>query len=523
MSLGYNVFHLFYVGADMKLKPYKSSLEEKMSEFDIWVTPSLGDIRDVPQFQSGLNILKNGLDILADVTENFEDYHNCCASSLASCLIAYIAGKEDTLAKAALSSVANVLLLATGKTDNNLKCQFPLLLRNQYKVFRYPVKNAHGLWRFKDLPRTLTLEDAVKIIVTLSEQVEYQKIFAESYFHLIISDELYAKQIWCLGNVYVDQNRKGCADFLLTSMAIFQSRGSVTATTGHLPEHILRDYMTEWGMEAGRDFNLQDVEISDLLKGIDVSRWAKKRKYDFVIPFQSRKEGKKIFIQSQFYAGDSGSVSHKVVDQTDSTREATLRNYPDAIFVEYLDGAGYFSSLNGDLRKMLAKPTTKEFIQIRTAPIKLRRELQEIHFLTLLEVEHAVVCTDGEYNSICSILTCDGYPQEEIDRVLSYSLNKQLLLRSPSGQLKVSPFRLEIVRRYCLLDFIANYGRKVSDTEKGGILTVAGYEIIWGLPQADVMRIALETIPNLDFLWDSKLSPFRDIQWLLDHGFVEIR
>lgn len=44
------------------------------------------------------------------------------------------------------------------------------------------------------------------------------------------------------------------------------------------------------------------------------------RKYDFIIPYQSRESGLKIFIQSQFYAGDSGSVSHKVVDQTDSSR-----------------------------------------------------------------------------------------------------------------------------------------------------------------------------------------------------------
>lgn len=60
------------------------------------------------------------------------------------------------------------------------------------------------------------------------------------------------------------------------------------------------------------------------------------------------------------------------------TRTATLKKYPDAVFLEYLDGAGYFASLNGDLRKMLAKPTTKDFMQIRTAPIKLRRELQKV-------------------------------------------------------------------------------------------------------------------------------------------------
>lgn len=103
-----------------------------------------------------------------------------------------------------------------------------------------------------------------------------------------------------------------------------------------------------------------------------------------ILLFLSRQEdwAQKSLYRANFMLAIPGSVSHKVVDQTDSTREVTLQKYPDAVFVEYLDGAGYFSSLNGDLRKMLAKPTTKDFIQIRTAPLKLRRALQGILFLT---------------------------------------------------------------------------------------------------------------------------------------------
>lgn len=114
------------------------------------------------------------------------------------------------------------------------------------------------------------------------------------------------------------------------------------------------------------------------------------------MPYRSRDDGAKIFIQSQFYAGDSGSVSHKVVDQTDSSREVTIKKFPQAVFIEYLDGAGYFSALNGDLQRMLAKPTTKNFIQINSAPLKLRRELQGIDFITTLEIEHAIIMTDGK-------------------------------------------------------------------------------------------------------------------------------
>ena len=44
----------------MKIKNYVATLQEKMSEFDMWVTPSLGEIRDTPQFKTNLEQLKTG-------------------------------------------------------------------------------------------------------------------------------------------------------------------------------------------------------------------------------------------------------------------------------------------------------------------------------------------------------------------------------------------------------------------------------------------------------------------------------
>lgn len=49
----------------MKLQTYDETLEEKMSEFDIWVTPSLGEIRNMPQFKVNLDIMKSGFDYMA--------------------------------------------------------------------------------------------------------------------------------------------------------------------------------------------------------------------------------------------------------------------------------------------------------------------------------------------------------------------------------------------------------------------------------------------------------------------------
>lgn len=46
----------------MKINDYNATLDEKMSEFDMWVTPSLGEIRDTPQFRVNLEQLKKGFD-----------------------------------------------------------------------------------------------------------------------------------------------------------------------------------------------------------------------------------------------------------------------------------------------------------------------------------------------------------------------------------------------------------------------------------------------------------------------------
>lgn len=508
-------------GVLMKLRLYDESLEEKMSEFDIWVTPSLGEIRDMPQFKVNLDGMKRGFDYMAQITNNFNFLSSCSSSALAHNTVNLISGQNEDEKQAILNSICGVLLLVTGKTDNNLKCQFPLLLRNTYGICEYPQKNSSGRWVKKQLPRTLQFDAVTKIIIQADGKAEFQERFLESYFHLIISDEDYAKQLWSLGTAYYTQKQMGNEDSLLSPIVVFQSRGSITATQGHIPETVLRSYMTEWGLEAGTDYNTQDVEIGQILGDIEANPQIKKRKYDFIIPYQSRESGAKVFIQSQFYAGDSGSVSHKVVDQTDSSREVTLKKFPQAVFIEYLDGAGYFSSLNGDLRKMLAKPSTKNFIQICTAPLKLRRELQGISFLTTLEIEHAILMTGGKKDDVIQKLLNDGYSLDEIETGISSAIRNALL--SETEPFVISASRESVVRKYCILDTIANYGQPIPADKIAGYLTVPGYSTYWGLLQADAIKRALEIAPMLELLWRSHVEPFEDIQWLLEKGFVKTK
>lgn len=505
----------------MKLNRYDESLEEKMSEFDIWVTPSLGEIRDMPQFKENLESMKYGFNYIAKITNNFESISSCSSYALAHNTINIMLKHNDDEKQIILDCICGVLLLVSGKTDNNLKCQFPLLLRNVYGISEYPQKNRSGDWVKKPMPRTLQFSEVTKIIIQADGEAEFQEKFLESYFHLIISDKEYAKQLWNFGTTYYSQKKLGNEDFLLNPIVVFQSRGSITATQGHIPENILRSYMAEWGLEAGKDFNTQDVEIGEIIGDINATAQIKKRKFDFIIPYQSRENGAKVFVQSQFYAGDSGSVSHKVVDQTDSSREVTLRKFPQAVFVEYLDGAGYFSSLNGDLRKMLAKSTTKDFIQICSAPLKLRRELQGINFLTTLEIEHAILMTGGKKTDVTQKLQKDGYSMDEIVSAISSAVRNQQLLDAETFVISTS--RESIVRKYCILDTIANYGQPIPADKKAGYLIVPGYSTYWGLRQADVIKRALEIAPMLDSLWRDRLDPFKDIQWLLDKGFVKTK
>ena len=153
----------------------------------------------------------------------------------------------------------------------------------------------------------------------------------------------------------------------------------------------------------------------------------KTRAYDFVLPYKTPGDHRRVVVQSQFYAGDSGSVSHKNVDQTASSRAVVKTFATDVIFAEYVDGAGYFSSLNGDLERLLEMEGT-EFFQVRSAPIRLRRELQHAGYLVPLEVQQATYrVSDPTRESIVGVLKGEGYSEREIIRCLQVCLDRGLL------------------------------------------------------------------------------------------------
>lgn len=498
----------------MRLKSYQPDLINQLSEFELWVTPSLGEIRDSLQFKECVVALQDGFRILIDITNNFRDVTSCSFSSITDYFFAH---RNDVNYMDDLTKVINVLLLATGKTDNNLKCQYPLYLRNNLGMDTFPIVRRRKVV-YVQIPRVLDVESIVKRFGVLREFPDILAPFMQSYFHLILSDEGYVRQLYALGVSYSRLYSKDYATDLLISLAIFQSRGSITAQFGHIPEEILRNYMRDWGLKPGYDFNMQDIELGTLLGDVMIDKKLKKRKYDFIVPYNSRKDGPKLFIQSQYYAGDSGSVSHKVVDQTDATRETTLKKYPQAIFIEYLDGAGYCSSLYGDLKRMLEKPLTKDFIQIRTAPLKFRRILQEICFLTPMEIEHILLKGVERIEEVIPILQAEGYTVDEINKCCHLSIESGIIGEN-NGMLCIIDARRDLVIRYSLLDCLANYGEPVPPDKLNGHLCVSGYETYWGLNQVQLLVAFYREYPSLKKNI-SALQMANHIQWLLDEKIV---
>ena len=499
----------------MKLNKHKYTEKEKLSEFDRWITPSLGDIKDSLEFRNNLAGLEDGFNSLSNYTNVFSNLETCSSYHIAKSIISSISQINDI--QNHLANVFNAILLSTGKTDNNLKCQYPLVLNKFYENGEFPACHNGKLVLIK-IPRVFDLDKVIKHFDALSVYHDMLAPQLKSYLDLLLSDSQYVSQLYSLGTSYNKLKEKGLGSNLLASMAIFQSRGSITAKKGHEPERKLRSYMSDWGLNAGTDYNNDDIDIYELL-GIKKKEKDKTRRYDFIVPFRSKSDGKKLFVQCQFYAGDSGSVSHKVVDQTDASRKHTLKFYPNAVFVEYLDGAGYFSSLNGDLKKMLAKKTTKSFIQVRTAPVKFRRELQEIDFLTPLEIEHAILAGNNSETALVESLKKQGYEEGEISRCLDVCKQTNLL-DFKNNKYAIKEERRDIIIKYCLLDCIANYGHVTNMKREKGVLYVPGFSNNWGMTQAELLDVFNKEFPKIEL---SAKEILEKIQWLIDKEFVILK
>jgi hypothetical protein len=517
----------------MKLPKPELDTTIKLREFDVWITPSLGEIKDTGQFKTELADIAQTFELMGEATGNFADPTHCDPNAITDKFIKHTETLAFSEAASTLTRFASVLFLVTGKSDNNAKCQLPLFLRDQVKLTTFPaVQKSRGrknpsVTTTGVIPRVLTAERYMETVAALKDAPRQQTVYLNHYVAFLLNDPAYVSQLWSIGHSYFALKPFGKEKDFLSPLVAFKVRGSVAATGGHDPEVLLRDRLIEWGLKTDVDYNPSDVTLAAIKRilGITdprptnatVAKKAKSRAYDFVLPFRTPGTFRRVCVQSQFYAGDSGSVSHKNVDQTAMSRTALRAVVPDAVLVEYVDGAGYFSSLNGDLEKLLEMDGT-EFCQIRSTPIRLRRELQHAGFLMPLELQQATFrAPDPTRRNVAKVLAGEGYAKAEITRCLMDSLERGLVDEN-ERKLSVPATERDKVRRYLLLDVAAIAGKPpASETEPlTGALMVPGYGPFHGIKLDELVKAAKRAAPGLaNDIGDSE-TLMADLRWLTE-------
>ncbi len=170
---------------------------------------------------------------------------------------------------------------------------------------------------------------------------------------------------------------------------------------------------------------------------------------------------------------------------------------------------------------MIGMKSTVDFIQIRTAHIKLRRELQVAEFLTLVEVEHAILRSkNGEASSVRSILLDEGYSSKEIERTISSAIGKGLLKKEECS-LSIKKERLSFARCLLIIDLVAITGRtvKTADDNSGNIL-IPGYSNLYGNQINKISNEIDAYAPNSNY---SRSDFANDITWLTENKFILIK
>lgn len=99
------------------------------------------------------------------LSNDFRNIQLCSANNLAEKLIPIINDKGMAEATSFLESICEVLYFATGKTDNNIKCQFPVYMKIVLEKDKIPKVSSKGKLVYKDLPRTFGSEAVIKTVV----------------------------------------------------------------------------------------------------------------------------------------------------------------------------------------------------------------------------------------------------------------------------------------------------------------------------------------------------------------------
>lgn len=536
----------------MRLPSANLSLDQKLDEFDQWLTPKLDRIKNSDKFNDEIKWICSCIEHLAPYLNNFRSPNDCNTESLTKAVIkssqSFVLGSDfqhdENQVSNYYDAIFNLLFLSTGATDNNLKNHFLIKLKEDGVSFKVPKRNngkKQIVFELNELPSTTKSDFISKLLasylvgsteyyfhivktIPVFSLFHYLEIYMQEYMSLILEDEEGLLQLWAICNSYMSlcEISTDYGRYLINSCTIFKVRGSVSASGGHITENILRGKLEDIGLQKNLDFNENDVTIGEEIVVEEGKRKRKTRAYDFILPYKTKGWEPKIFIQSQFYAGDSGSVSHKVVDQTSSSRQFTKQKYPHARFVEYLDGAGYYASLRGDLKHMLSMEDTHSFFQVKSILIRLRRELQEINFLTPIELEHAILATNNaNRNSVFEYLIKDGYSIEEIKRVEAFSIEKSFI-RIDGESYVISDERQSYARKIFILDIAAKNADHIYNLEikQRNYILLPGFGPNYGILGSKLAELVCLEAKSINI---SIVEYEQDIEWLLNEKVISFR
>ena len=141
----------------MKLPVAPISAIDALLEFDVWLTPTLGEIRDTERFQREMDSAVRIFEVLGKKTGKFSLKEKPDIRKIAEAVEIEIANVDKKGAKKFLTSIADLVYLVTGKSDNNCKCQLPIYLRQKNIFNRMPVV-INGVVDYQKWPRVVKAE-----------------------------------------------------------------------------------------------------------------------------------------------------------------------------------------------------------------------------------------------------------------------------------------------------------------------------------------------------------------------------
>jgi len=258
----------------LKLKDASLSLAEKLKEFEYWITASIQQISDTSVYKAELRKVIRIIESLGLATNQFDSPESCNAERMALyCVMETerIINEEPQRALESaiemLDALMAMLFLVTGRSDNNLKCQFPVFLLQHERRTTFPVaKKKGGVVTFQaaELGRTIKQEKLCKLIAEAlvlrrrySGEIDLEKEatwLLKSYIETILDSRESIEQLWVLGRSYfnIRNSNPGYQDRLLAPIVVFKVRGAVAAQSGHIPEKILRAYHEVMGASPWR-------------------------------------------------------------------------------------------------------------------------------------------------------------------------------------------------------------------------------------------------------------------------------